>query len=166
MALFWAVLLKAMAGSDPSAYREFLLRIGGFERCRRYQHQGEEKLTEVVVRRIEYAQPVFAQDAQFLAANTEARDISLSILRLFASLIPVIMFAINLATLMILTLGGRAYLLLVLLLLVFFFLVWLSRRSGGGGASSSSSSGWHDQASPISAASTNHRRAWVSSAEV
>ena len=29
---------------------------------------------------------------KFLAANTEARDISLSILRLFASLIPVIMF--------------------------------------------------------------------------
>ena len=44
---------------------------------------------------------------KFLAANTEARDISLSILRLFASLIPVIMFATNLAALMILTLGGR-----------------------------------------------------------
>ena len=44
---------------------------------------------------------------KFVAANTEARDISLSILRLFASLIPVIMFATNLAALMILTLGGR-----------------------------------------------------------
>jgi ATP-binding cassette subfamily B protein len=44
---------------------------------------------------------------KFLAANTEARDISLSILRLFASLIPVIVFATNLATLLILTLGGR-----------------------------------------------------------
>ena len=44
---------------------------------------------------------------KFVAANTEARDISLSILRLFASLIPVIMFCTNLATLMILTLGGR-----------------------------------------------------------
>ena len=44
---------------------------------------------------------------KFLAANTEARDISLSILRLFAGLIPVIMFATNLATLMILMLGGR-----------------------------------------------------------
>jgi ATP-binding cassette subfamily B protein len=44
---------------------------------------------------------------KFLAANTEARDISLSILRLFASLIPIIMFCTNLATLMILTLGGR-----------------------------------------------------------
>ncbi|MEO8259702.1 MAG: ABC transporter ATP-binding protein [Acidobacteriota bacterium] len=44
---------------------------------------------------------------KFLAANTQARDISLSILRLFASLIPVIMFATNLATLTILVLGGR-----------------------------------------------------------
>jgi ATP-binding cassette subfamily B protein len=44
---------------------------------------------------------------KFVAANTEARDISLSILRLFASLIPVIIFCTNLATLMILTLGGH-----------------------------------------------------------
>jgi len=44
---------------------------------------------------------------KFVAANTEARDISLSILKLFASLIPVIIFCTNLATLMILTLGGR-----------------------------------------------------------
>ena len=44
---------------------------------------------------------------KFIAANTEARSISLSILRLFASLIPVIIFCTNLATLMILTLGGR-----------------------------------------------------------
>jgi len=44
---------------------------------------------------------------KFVAANTNARDISLSILRLFAGLIPVIIFATNLATLMILLLGGR-----------------------------------------------------------
>src|SRR5439155_8332610 len=44
---------------------------------------------------------------KFVAANSEARNISLSILRLFASLIPVIIFCTNLATLMILTLGGR-----------------------------------------------------------
>ncbi|MEP7308428.1 MAG: ABC transporter ATP-binding protein [Acidobacteriota bacterium] len=44
---------------------------------------------------------------KFLAANTNARDISLSILRLFASLIPAIVFGTNLATLTILTLGGR-----------------------------------------------------------
>jgi ATP-binding cassette subfamily B protein len=44
---------------------------------------------------------------KFIAANTQARTISLSILRLFATLIPVIIFCTNLATLMILTLGGR-----------------------------------------------------------
>jgi len=44
---------------------------------------------------------------KFVAANTEARTISLSILRLFASLIPVIIFCTNVATLLILTLGGR-----------------------------------------------------------
>ena len=44
---------------------------------------------------------------KFVAANTEARTVSLRILRLFAALIPVIIFSSNLATLMILTLGGR-----------------------------------------------------------
>src|SRR3990170_1196603 len=44
---------------------------------------------------------------KFLAASGASRDISLSILRLFAALIPVITFSVNLATLMILTMGGR-----------------------------------------------------------
>jgi len=44
---------------------------------------------------------------KFLAANTQARDIGISILRLFASLIPIIVFCTNLATLTILTLGGH-----------------------------------------------------------
>jgi ATP-binding cassette, subfamily B, bacterial len=44
---------------------------------------------------------------KFLAANTEARTISLGILRLFASLIPIIVFSTNLATLTILVIGGR-----------------------------------------------------------
>jgi ATP-binding cassette subfamily B protein len=44
---------------------------------------------------------------KFVAASGAARDISLSILRLFAALIPVITFSVNLATLMILTMGGR-----------------------------------------------------------
>ena len=43
---------------------------------------------------------------KFIRANAEARTISLSILRLFASLIPVITFCTNLATLVILMLGG------------------------------------------------------------
>ena len=51
--------------------REFLRRIGGFEPCRRYEHQGEVKYAEVVVRRITAAEPVFAEDARFLARNTD-----------------------------------------------------------------------------------------------
>jgi len=47
------------------------------------------------------------EHTKFLAANTEARNISLGILRLFAGLIPIIIFSTNLATLMILTIGGR-----------------------------------------------------------
>ena len=50
---------------------EFLSRIGGFERCREYRHQGEVKVTEVVVRRIEAQVPVFVQDASFLVENTD-----------------------------------------------------------------------------------------------
>ena len=44
---------------------------------------------------------------RFLAANTNARDISLRILRLFAWLIPIIIFCTNVATLTILIFGGR-----------------------------------------------------------
>lgn len=44
---------------------------------------------------------------KFLSAAMDARDIGLSILRLFASLIPIIVFSTNMATLAILTFGGR-----------------------------------------------------------
>ncbi len=44
---------------------------------------------------------------KFLAANTEAMTIGLSILALFATLIPIITFATNIATLIILSLGGH-----------------------------------------------------------
>jgi ATP-binding cassette, subfamily B, bacterial len=44
---------------------------------------------------------------KFLAANTEAKSISLEILSLFASLIPVVTFFTNLATLAIVVLGGH-----------------------------------------------------------
>jgi len=47
------------------------------------------------------------EQTKFLKANTEARDISLRILQLFAWLIPIIMFCTNVATLLILVLGGR-----------------------------------------------------------
>lgn len=44
---------------------------------------------------------------KFIAANTEAKNIGMSILRLFATLIPVITFLVSVATLIILTLGGH-----------------------------------------------------------
>ncbi|MDB5111189.1 MAG: lipid export ATP-binding/permease protein MsbA [Mucilaginibacter sp.] len=44
---------------------------------------------------------------KFLEANTKARDFGLSILRLFAGLIPVITFTANMAALTILALGGH-----------------------------------------------------------
>jgi ATP-binding cassette subfamily B protein len=47
------------------------------------------------------------ESQKFLEANTEARDLGLSILRLFASLIPAITLAVNLATVIILLLGGH-----------------------------------------------------------
>jgi ATP-binding cassette subfamily B protein len=44
---------------------------------------------------------------KFVAANAEARDIGLNIIKLFSTLIPVVTFAASLATLSILTLGGH-----------------------------------------------------------
>ncbi|GAB3809470.1 ABC transporter ATP-binding protein [Spirosoma humi] len=44
---------------------------------------------------------------KFLAANTDAKDLGLAILRLFAGLIPVISFTANMAALTILVLGGH-----------------------------------------------------------
>ena len=76
--VLFAIRLQEQAGLDVvsdgewrrSQYiREFLTRVGGFEKCRRYRHQGEEKLTEVVVRRMGDGEPVFAEDARFLAAH-------------------------------------------------------------------------------------------------
>lgn len=44
---------------------------------------------------------------KFLAANTEAQNLGMQILRLFATMIPIISFVSNLATLIILALGGH-----------------------------------------------------------
>lgn len=50
---------------------EFLGRIGGFERIRPFQHAGETKMTDVVVRRISATRPVWTKDAAFLRAHTD-----------------------------------------------------------------------------------------------
>jgi 5-methyltetrahydropteroyltriglutamate--homocysteine methyltransferase len=76
----FAIRLQEQAGLDVVSdgewrrvqyIREFLLRVGGFEKCRRFTHQGETKTTEVVVRRMTAAEPVFAADARFLVENTD-----------------------------------------------------------------------------------------------
>jgi ATP-binding cassette subfamily B protein len=64
-----------------------------------------ESILGAALVRLLHSQPY--EQEKFLQANTEARDVSLRILRLFAGLIPVIVFCTNLATLAILTLGGR-----------------------------------------------------------
>jgi 5-methyltetrahydropteroyltriglutamate--homocysteine methyltransferase len=76
----FAIRLQEQAGLDVVSdgewrrtqyIREFLSRVGGFERCRRYSHQGKTKTTEVAVRRMTVAEPVFAEDARFLVENTD-----------------------------------------------------------------------------------------------
>jgi 5-methyltetrahydropteroyltriglutamate--homocysteine methyltransferase len=78
--VMFAIRLQEQAGLDVVSdgewrrvqyIREFLNRIGGFEKCRRYEHQGEVKYTEVVVRRVQPGDPVFAADARFLAKATD-----------------------------------------------------------------------------------------------
>src|SRR5262249_62166964 len=75
----FAIRLQEQAGLDVVSdgewrrtqyIREFLSRIGGFERCRRYSHQGETKTTEVAVRRMTAAAPVFAEAPRVLVATT------------------------------------------------------------------------------------------------
>jgi 5-methyltetrahydropteroyltriglutamate--homocysteine methyltransferase len=76
----FAIRLQEQAGLDvvtdgewrrAQYIREYLLRLGGFERVRKFTHQGETKFTEVVVRRIERTDPVFRDDALFLVENTD-----------------------------------------------------------------------------------------------
>ena len=63
----------------------------------------ESILGAALIRLLNAHQPEYEK---FIAANAEAKSIGMSILRLFATLIPVITFSTNLATLIILALGG------------------------------------------------------------
>jgi ATP-binding cassette, subfamily B, bacterial len=64
----------------------------------------ESILGAAIIRVVNSQQPEYNK---FLEANTKARDFGLSILRLFAGLIPVITFTSNMAGLTILALGGH-----------------------------------------------------------
>src|SRR5262245_46784977 len=76
----FAIRLQELAGLDvvsDGEWRrtqyigEFLRRVGGFEKVRKFTHQGETKLTDVVVGRMAAAAPVFAADAAFLVRHTD-----------------------------------------------------------------------------------------------
>src|SRR5688572_28788280 len=75
----FAIRLQELAGLDvvsDGEWRrrhyvgEFLQRVGGFERVRSFQHAGEKKMTDVVVRRIQASEPVWRKDAEFLVRHT------------------------------------------------------------------------------------------------
>jgi 5-methyltetrahydropteroyltriglutamate--homocysteine methyltransferase len=76
----FAIRLQEQAGLDvvtDGEWRrtqyigEFLRRVGGFERVRKFEHQGETKFTDVVVRRMAATESVFAEDAKFLVVHTD-----------------------------------------------------------------------------------------------
>jgi 5-methyltetrahydropteroyltriglutamate--homocysteine methyltransferase len=78
--VIFAIRLQEQAGLDvvsDGEWRrkhyigEFLERVGGFERVRKFEHQGETKLTDVVVRRMAASEPVFEKDAEFLVRSTD-----------------------------------------------------------------------------------------------
>jgi ATP-binding cassette subfamily B protein len=64
----------------------------------------ESILGSALIRVLNSQQP---ETMKFLAVNTESRNLGLSILRLFATLIPTIMFVANIAVITILVLGGH-----------------------------------------------------------
>jgi 5-methyltetrahydropteroyltriglutamate--homocysteine methyltransferase len=78
--VIFAIRLQEQAGLDVVSdgewrrvhyIREFLHRLGGFERIRRFGHHGETKMTEVVVRRSEPCGLMFVEEARFLSQHTD-----------------------------------------------------------------------------------------------
>lgn len=76
----FAIRLQEQAGLDvvsDGEWRrvhytdEFLLRIGGFERVRPFEHAGEQKYHLVATSGMTPRDPVFARDAEFLVRHTD-----------------------------------------------------------------------------------------------
>ena len=76
----FAIRLQEQAGLDvisDGEWRrvhyldEFLHRVGGHERARRFMHQGEEKFTMVATGRMQRNEPLFVDDAAFLVKHTD-----------------------------------------------------------------------------------------------
>lgn len=109
--LDWPLAL-AILGIVPLIMGTFFLVMGRVRKLFRRAQEAIDKLNKVINESILGSALIRLLNSQpheykkFVDANVEARDISLSILRLFASLIPIIVFTTNLATLIILSLGG------------------------------------------------------------
>lgn len=78
----FAIRLQEQAGIDVISdgewrrrhyIREFLNRVGGCEPVRSFEHQGQKKYTDVIVKRMQPGDPVFVRDAQFLVDHTDRR---------------------------------------------------------------------------------------------
>lgn len=97
----------------PLIATTFYVVLGKIRKLFRKQQEAIDWLNKVINESILGAGLIRLLNSQqheyqkFLAANEEAKNIGLSILRLFASLIPVIVFCTNMATLIILSLGGH-----------------------------------------------------------
>jgi ATP-binding cassette, subfamily B, bacterial len=112
LAIDWRLGLTVIA-TLPVIGGTFFVVFGRVRRLFTESQQAIDRLNRVINESILGAALIRLLNSQqqeygkFLAANTQARDISLRILRLFAGLIPVIMFSTNMATLAIVLLGGR-----------------------------------------------------------
>ena len=76
----FAIRLQEQAGLDvisDGEWRrvhyldEFLLRVGGHEKIRPFEHQGETKFSTVVTGRMQGGNPLFVEDAGFLVEHTD-----------------------------------------------------------------------------------------------
>lgn len=108
----WRLALVVLI-SVPLIATTFYIILGKVRKLFRKQQEAIDWLNKVINESILGSALIRLLNSQhfeyqkFLAANTEAKNIGLNILRLFAGLIPVIVFVTNLATLAILTLGGH-----------------------------------------------------------
>jgi ATP-binding cassette subfamily B protein len=108
----WRLALAVLA-ILPFIAGTFYVVLGRVRKLFRRVQEAVDRLNKVINESILAAALVRLMNSQakeydkFLEANSSARSISMQILRLFASMIPVITFLTNIATLTILTLGGH-----------------------------------------------------------
>ena len=108
----WKLALAVLAVL-PFIMGTFYVILGRVRKLFRKSQEAIDSLNKVINESVLGAALIRLLNSQtqeyekFLAANGTARNIGLQILRLFASMIPVITFLTNVATLIILTLGGH-----------------------------------------------------------